>query len=119
MVGRGCYGRPWFLHQVAHFLRTGQRLDPPGLTQRKAILLEHYRAMLTYFGADAGMRLARKHLGWYTRGLPRSAEFRASVMQLNETAAVENLVHVFFDRLMEQGDRINVEQGADLEAAAA
>jgi tRNA-dihydrouridine synthase B len=101
MVGRGCYGRPWFLSQVAHFLQTGQRLPAPDLPRRKAILFEHYEAMLSHFGRDAGMRLARKHLSWYTRSLHGSAEFRAQVNRLDDVAAVENLVHGFFDRLID------------------
>jgi nifR3 family TIM-barrel protein len=118
MVGRGCYGRPWFLHQVAHYLRTGQRLAAPSLSGRKAILLEHYQSMLRHFGTEAGMRLARKHLGWYTRGLPHSAEFRATVMRLDNTDAVRHLVDDFFDRLMEHGD-VATDEFAALEAAAA
>jgi nifR3 family TIM-barrel protein len=119
MVGRGCYGRPWFLHQVAHFLRTRQRLPPPDLNQRKSILLTHYQAMLTHFGADAGMRLARKHLGWYTRGLPRSAEFRGQVMRLDSVGAVERLVAEYFDRLIQQGAVVSEDLSAFVEAEAA
>ena len=54
MIGRGCYGRPWFLAQVAHFLRTGARLPEPPLARQKSILLGHYHAMLSRFGHDAG-----------------------------------------------------------------
>ena len=62
MIGRGCYGRPWFPAQVAHFLRTGQRLPEPSLADQKAILLDITSAMLAHFGNDAGLRLARKHV---------------------------------------------------------
>src|SRR5271157_5185640 len=81
MLGRGCYGRPWFPAQVAHFLRTGRRLPEPTLSRQKVILSEHYQMMLSHFGHDAGLRLARKHVAWYSRGLPGSAEFRAAVMR--------------------------------------
>src|SRR5580658_5598024 len=70
MIGRGCYGRPWFPAQAAHFLRTGERLPDPPLAQQKAIMVSHYHGMLLHFGRDAGLRLARKHVGWYSRGLP-------------------------------------------------
>jgi tRNA-dihydrouridine synthase B len=100
MVGRGCYGRPWFPAQVAAFLKDGRRLPEPTIAQRKAILLEHYEAMLAHFGAGPGLRLARKHLGWYSRGLHGSAEFRSAVMQLADVPSVLRLVHDFFDRLI-------------------
>ena len=100
MIGRGCYGRPWFPAQVGRFLQTGQRGPDPSLTEQKLILLEHYRAMLHHFGADAGMRLARKHVSWYSRGLYGSAEFRVEVNRLADPGAVETLIHRFFDPLI-------------------
>src|SRR3954452_11855563 len=69
MIGRGCYGRPWFPAQVAQFLRTGVRFAEPTLARQKTIILEHYHRMLSQFGAGPGTRLARKHLSWYSRGL--------------------------------------------------
>ena len=103
MVGRGCYGRPWFPAQIAHFLRTGSRLPEPDLATQQAVLLEHYDAMLAHFGADAGLRLARKHVAWYSRGLPGSAEFRAAVMRLADAPAVVALVGRFYAPLIEAG----------------
>jgi nifR3 family TIM-barrel protein len=103
MIGRGCYGRPWFLAQAAHYLRTGLRLPEPSLVRQKAILLGHYRAMLTQFGIGPGVRLARKHLSWYSRGLPGSAEFRATMNRLGEADAVLALIDRFYDPLIGQG----------------
>ena len=103
MIGRGCYGRPWFPVQVAEHLRTGQSGNEPPLTEQKATLLTHYTSMLTHFGTEAGLRLARKHVAWYSRGLPGSAEFRATVMRLIDATAVIHLVHDFFDRLIDAG----------------
>jgi len=102
MVGRGCYGRPWFPAQVAHFLRTGERLPDPDLATQKDILLEHYRAILAHFGTEPGLRLARKHVAWYSRGLHGSAEFRAAVMQRTDVPAVERLIDAFYDPLLER-----------------
>ncbi len=102
MVGRGCYGRPWFPAQVAHFLRTGERLPDPDLATQKAVLLEHYRAILAHFGTEPGLRLARKHVAWYSRGLHGSAEFRAAVMQRTDVPAVERLIDAFYDPLLER-----------------
>lgn len=105
MIGRGCYGRPWFPAQVAHFLRTGRCLAEPDLARQKAILLGHYQAALSWFGREGGLRLARKHLGWYSRGLPGSAEFRATVNRLGEADAVIRLIDAFYDPLIARGVR--------------
>jgi tRNA-dihydrouridine synthase B len=99
MIGRGCCGRPWFLAQVAHFLATGRHLPEPALASQKGVLKAHYHAILEYFGEHAGVRLARKHVSWYSRGLPGSAEFRAAMNRLPDAASVLQLVDTFYDRL--------------------
>jgi tRNA-dihydrouridine synthase B len=103
MIGRGCYGRPWFLAQVAHFLRTGNRLPGPPLATQKDILSSHYHAILLHFGDHAGVRLARKHVSWYSRGLPGAAEFRAAMNRLPDAASVLQLIDAFYDRLIARG----------------
>jgi tRNA-dihydrouridine synthase B len=103
MIGRGCYGRPWFLAQVVHFLRTGSLLPEPGLARQKDILTTHYHAILSHFGNHAGVRLARKHVSWYSRGLPGSAEFRAAMNRLPDAALVLQLIDGFYDRLVARG----------------
>ncbi len=102
MIGRGCYGRPWFPAQAAEFLATGRRLPDPDLTEQKRILLVHYEAMLTHLGREAGMRVARKHVAWYSHGLYGSSEFRASVNRCTDADAVTALIHRFYDPLIEQ-----------------
>ena len=103
MIGRGCYGRPWFLAQVIHYLGTGARVPDPDLARQKAIILNHYNAMLDQFGRSAGVRLARKHLSWYSRGLPGSAEFRAGMNRLPDAEAVFAALDGFYDPLIERG----------------
>jgi tRNA-dihydrouridine synthase B len=112
MIGRGCYGRPWFPAGVAHFLRTGDRLPEPSLASQKDVLLGHYDLMLSRFGAGPGVRLARKHLSWYSRGLPGSAEFRATVNHLADAAAVLRLITAFYDPLIARG----VHRAAEIDA---
>jgi tRNA-dihydrouridine synthase B len=97
MIGRGACGRPWLPGQIAHFLTTGQRLPGPSPAERRQIVLGHYEAMLAGFGVDAGLRLARKHLCWYARGLPGAAEFRASVTRMGDPSAVVALLGQLFD----------------------
>jgi nifR3 family TIM-barrel protein len=117
MIGRGCCGRPWFPAQVENFLRTGQRLPEPPLAQQKRIMLTHYHAILAHFGTDAGVRLARKHLAWYSRGLPGSAEFRGAVTRLPDPAEVERLIDRFYDPLIARG-AIRTQDHATLAEAA-
>jgi tRNA-dihydrouridine synthase B len=118
MVGRGCYGRPWFPAQLGHCLRTGTRIPEPGLARQKAILLEHYHAMLGHFGTEPGLRMARKHLAWYSRGLPGSAEFRAGVMRLADVPGVLQLIDTFYDPLIGRGVERHVARDAALAEAA-
>ena len=103
MIGRGCYGRPWFPAHVAHFLTTGDRLPEPDLAAQKEILLTHYAGMLSHFGTEPGLRLARKHLAWYSRGLPGSADFRATLMRMAEVPLVLAAIDRFYDPLIERG----------------
>jgi tRNA-dihydrouridine synthase B len=76
MIGRGAYGRPWLLGQVMHWLATGERRPDPAMDEQLCVILEQYDAMLAHYGAEIGANCARKHIGWYTRGLHGSAEFR-------------------------------------------
>jgi tRNA-dihydrouridine synthase B len=102
MIGRATYGRPWLPGQVAHFLATGERRPDPGPAAQLAILLEHFEDMLLHYGSDTGVRIARKHVAWYSRGLPGSAEFRARVNRLADAAAVRRAVLAFYAPLAER-----------------
>jgi tRNA-dihydrouridine synthase B len=102
MVGRGAYGKPWFLKQVIAYLRSGERLPNPSLADQLHTVIEHYQAMLSHYGVDAGLRIARKHLGWYSKGLPGSAEFRTKVNQIDEPNAVMALVRSFYQPQIDQ-----------------
>lgn len=92
MIGRGACGRPWFPNQVAHFLKTGERLPDPSAEEQMATVLEHYDAMLAHYGTEPGLRMARKHLGWYARGFPGAAEFRGRVVTLPDPNAVRDAI---------------------------
>lgn len=100
MIGRGVYGKPWFLSQVIHYLKTGEKLPDPTLVQLKSIVLDHYQAMLDHYGEAAGKRIARKHISWYTKGLRESAFFRKQVNDLSDTAQVKDMIHSYFDPLI-------------------
>jgi tRNA-dihydrouridine synthase B len=76
MIGRGAYGKPWLLGQVMHWLETGERLPDPSMDEQYCLITEQYDEMLEHYGSVIGANCARKHIGWYTRGLHGSAEFR-------------------------------------------
>ncbi|MGH7160954.1 MAG: tRNA dihydrouridine synthase DusB, partial [Acetobacteraceae bacterium] len=115
MIGRGACGRPWFLGQVAGFLGGGTRLAEPALERQKGVMLGHFRAMLAHYGLVAGVRMARKHLGWYARGLPGAAAFRGSVNRLEDPGEVERHLAAFLDPLIAE----NVARMAEPAALAA
>jgi tRNA-dihydrouridine synthase B len=78
MIGRGAYGRPWLLGQVMHWLQTGERRPDPSIDEQYTVIIEQYADMLVHYGPENGVNIARKHIGWYTKGLHGSAEFRNS-----------------------------------------
>ncbi len=100
MIGRGCYGRPWFLHQVIAWLQSRKQIPDPPLTAQRDIVLDHYEEMLVHYGIAIGSRIARKHVAWYSKGLPGSAEFRAAVNQTLDPARVMALIRAFYEPLL-------------------
>ncbi len=100
MVGRGTYGRPWFIEQVRHYLRTGEKRPAPPLEAQAAIVLEHFDAMIAHYGEITGVRMARKHVGWYTKGLPGSAEFRNCYNRIAGAQAARAAIAAFYEPLL-------------------
>jgi len=96
MIGRGAYGRPWILGQVMHYFATGERLPDPSLDEQYRVIVEHYDAMLDQYGEMTGVNMARKHIGWYTKGLTGSAEFRNAVNQEPSAARVKAMLADFY-----------------------
>lgn len=96
MIGRGAYGRPWLLRQMMHWFATGTRLPDPSIDEQYRVIVEHYEAMLSHYGEMTGVNMARKHIGWYTKGLPGSAEFRNRVTQVPEARTVLAMLAEFY-----------------------
>ncbi|MDQ1230829.1 tRNA dihydrouridine synthase DusB [Sphingomonas sp. SORGH_AS_0879] len=96
MIGRGAYGRPWLLGQVMHWFATGERREDPPLGEQYRVVAEHYDAMLDHYGTETGVNMARKHIGWYTRGLHGSAEFRNKVNQEASADRVKAMLYDFY-----------------------
>ena len=101
LVGRGTYGRPWFLNQISHYLKTGERLADPTVEAQMEIVLEHFDAIVSHYGSQPGVKIARKHLGWYSKGLSNSAEFRQEVFQLDTPDAVKARIRDFYGPIVE------------------
>ncbi len=102
MIGRGCYGRPWFLRQVSHFLRTGQHLPAPRLRDQMEVLLEHYDGILAHYGTKHGVKIARKHIGWYSKGLHGSADYRARINAFDDPDRVKSEIISYYRPLADQ-----------------
>jgi tRNA-dihydrouridine synthase B len=102
MIGRGAYGRPWLLARVMHFLQAGERLPDPEIDEQYAVLVEHYRSMLDHYGEEVGTKIARKHLGWYTKGLHGSAEFRNIVNFIDDPRQVLGELERYYQPLLER-----------------
>ncbi|MFL6862518.1 MAG: tRNA dihydrouridine synthase DusB [Allosphingosinicella sp.] len=96
MIGRGAYGRPWLLGQVMHWLATGERRPDPDMDTQYAVLAEQYEAMLALYGLETGVPIARKHVGWYTKGLHGSAEFRNAFNQEPDADRARAMLRDFY-----------------------
>jgi tRNA-dihydrouridine synthase B len=96
MIGRGAYGRPWLIGQVMTDLSGGGAKPDPSLDEQLEVMLEQYEDMLELYGTHTGVSLARKHIGWYTKGLPGSAEIRNQVNQQDDPAVVMRMLRQFY-----------------------
>ena len=98
MIGRAAQGRPWIFREIEHYLSTGETLPPPSASEIHRILQEHLEALYSFYGKEAGCRVARKHIAWYTRGLSGSASFRHHMNQLAGVEEQSLAVDQFFGR---------------------
>ncbi|HEX5754811.1 MAG TPA: tRNA dihydrouridine synthase DusB [Arenimonas sp.] len=100
MVGRAAQGRPWIFREIAHFLATGEQLPAPTLIEVRDLLLGHLDHLHTFYGEEPGVRIARKHLGWYAKDRPENAAFRQVVNRAESAAAQVRLTRDYFDALI-------------------
>jgi tRNA-dihydrouridine synthase B len=97
MIGRGAYGKPWLLGQVMHWWWTGETISTPTFDEQYATVVEHYQRMLDLYGENVGVKIARKHLGWYTKGMLGSAEFRHHVNFVDDPHQVLGELERFYE----------------------
>lgn len=103
MIGRGTYGRPWFVNQACRHLRGEKAPADPHLEIQRDIVLQHYEDMLSYYGEANGLRIARKHIGWYASGLHSSSEFRHGVNRMTNVADVKSAIRDYYNSLLDKG----------------
>jgi tRNA-dihydrouridine synthase B len=99
MIGRAAFGRPWLFREIEHFLAAGEELAPACPAEVEAVVREHLEGLYALYGEQQGLRVARKHLGWYARGLPGAEGFRQGVVRIEAAAQQRAAVNDFFGRL--------------------
>ncbi len=122
MIGRAAQGRPWLFREIEHFLATGTHLLPPSVSEIHKVLLAHLEDLYDFYGIETGVRVARKHISWYTRGLVGSAAFRHGMNLLPDIATQQRAVNDFFYALAERNEHlsyIQTENDNDIEELAA
>jgi tRNA-dihydrouridine synthase B len=120
MIGRAAQGRPWIFREVAHFLATGTHLAPPLVAEVQRLLLDHLQDHYGLYGEYTGVRSARKHIGWYVKGLPGAVAFRQAMNGIEDCAAQLAAVAGYFEQLAAAHDRLPapVRAGSDNEEEA-
>ncbi|MHB8453418.1 MAG: tRNA dihydrouridine synthase DusB [Acidiferrobacterales bacterium] len=98
MIGRAAQGRPWIFREIDHFLRTGTRLPDPDSEEVRGILLGHLANLYDFYGEHLGVRIARKHISWYSKGLVGGGAFRHAINQVETVPAQIEMIDEFFDR---------------------
>lgn len=111
MIGRAAQGRPWIFREIEHFLKTGTHLPPPEVSEIHRVMLEHLHDLYAFYGDLTGMRVARKHISWYTKGLVGSANFRHNMNQLQTIELQLAAINEFFGQLQQQNERLQYEEG--------
>ena len=107
MIGRAAQGRPWFFREIDHYLKSGEHLPSPEVTEIRAILIDHLYDLYQFYGEYSGVRIARKHISWYTKGLVGSAHFRHVMNQLQTCEQQISATELFFTQQAEKDNRLN------------
>lgn len=112
MIGRAAQGRPWIFKMIAHFLSTGVKLDGPEIRQVRNIMLGHLENLYDFYGEYTGVRMARKHISWYSKGQPGGAAFRHMINRVDTADEQWRKTREFFDERIETCTREGMEQAA-------
>ena len=107
MIGRAAQGRPWIFREIEYFINSGEHMAAPQVGEVQRVLLKHVHELYEFYGEQTGLRVARKHISWYTKGLADSAQFRHRMNQLESCAEQLTAVNDFFDEQMQRGERLH------------
>jgi tRNA-dihydrouridine synthase B len=118
MIGRAAQGRPWIFREIEHYLKTGTKLAPPQVEEIRDVLVGHLHDLYAFYGYERGVRVARKHIGWYTKGLRSSAVFRARMNTLDDAGLQLAAVAEFFDGLLARSRELEYEDEGEVALAA-
>ncbi|MFH1045157.1 MAG: tRNA dihydrouridine synthase DusB [Pseudomonadota bacterium] len=110
MIGRAAQGRPWIFREIEYYLNTGAHLPPPLVSEIQQVLIAHLHELYAFYGADTGVKIARKHISWYTKGLAGSAGFRHAMNQLQGIKEQLAAANRFFDQLAQQYENLRYEE---------
>jgi tRNA-dihydrouridine synthase B len=113
MIGRAAQGRPWIFREIEHYLETGLHLPPPEVEEIRHVMMQHLEDHYRFYGREAGARIARKHISWYTKGLSGSAAFRRQMNMLLTAEQQLAAINEFFDRLGERNARLSYGEGEE------
>lgn len=100
MIGRAAQGRPWIFREIDHYLQTGEKLPDPEVTEVRDILLGHLQNLYAFYGEYTGVRVARKHISWYSKGQTHGAAFRQTINQVDSVNAQLDMTYAFFEKLI-------------------
>jgi len=109
MIGRAAQGRPWIFREIGHYLSTGEKLPHPLVSEIHAVLLAHLHELYAFYGRETGVKVARKHISWYTKGLAGSASFRHQMNQLETCEEQLDAVNRFFEQFGRENLRLRYE----------
>ena len=116
MIGRAAQGRPWIFREISHYLATGQHLPLPDVSEIHRVLISHLHDLYDFYGEYSGVRIARKHISWYTKGLVGSAAFRHNMNQLQTTDQQMAAASEFFSELANYGRQLTYIENEELAA---
>lgn len=112
MIGRGAQGNPWIFREVSHFLNTGERLAPPSLMEQHSVLKEHVTAVHAFYGEENGVRIARKHVGWYLMEHDKDRQFRKVFNALESAEEQLQAIDHYFNNVLPDGEARQISPAA-------
>jgi tRNA-dihydrouridine synthase B len=109
MIGRAAQGRPWIFREIAHYLKTGEILPPPRVAEIHTVLRQHLADLYEFYGEETGVKIARKHISWYTKGIASAAQFRYAMNQIQNPVAQLAATDEFFHAQAAANERLIID----------